>query len=170
MLRSLTSLSKVFFLTGALAFAGCSAPENKEDTVPALTGRVIDNASVFSNSEKRNLTSMLESIDRKHKAEFVIFTLKTLPETESLEEYSNKTFNTWKIGRKDTDSGLLFILVKDDRKIRIEVGRGNEGTIPDMYANKIITEKMAPKFKQEKFYDGFRDAIRMAESYIGEPH
>lgn len=169
MLRNLTSLSKAFIIVGVLGLAACSTPP-VENTVPELTGRVVDNAEVFSKNEKRNLTNLLESVDRKHKAEFVVLTINSLPETESLEEFSNKTFNTWKIGRKDTDSGLLFLLVKNDRKIRIEVGRGNEGTIPDMYAKKIIEEKMAPKFKQQKFYEGFRDAVRMAEAYVGEPH
>lgn len=169
MLRSLTSLSKVFLFVGVLAVAACT-PSKEEDTVPQLTGRVVDNASVFSKSERRSLENELTKIDKQHKAEFVVLTMKALPETETIDEFSNKVFNTWKIGRKETDSGLLFVLVKDDRKIRIEVGRGNEGTIPDMIARKILVEKMAPKFKEEKFYQGFRDAIKAAESYIGEPH
>ena len=164
MRRSLTSLSKILLVGASLFLLGCT--ETPKSNIPTLTGRVVDNAGVLSTSEKKSLSGYLADVDKETKAEIIVLTMESLPEDENLEEYTNKVFNAWRIGKRDSDSGLLFVLVTGTRKIRIEVGRGNEGNMPDMIANRIAKEQMAPRFKEGKFYLGFMDAASESVKYI----
>ena len=75
---------------------------------------------------------------------------------EDIAQYSIRVVEKWKIGREKVDDGVLVLIAKDDRKLRIEVGYGLEGAIPDLYAKRIISEVISPKFKQGDFYGGLR--------------
>lgn len=157
MLRRLTSLSKLLVcLIVPLVLVACSP---KDENFPKLTGRVVDNAQVMSQQEQRSLVYKLEQIDKEKKIEIVVLTINKLPESEYLESYANKVFNKWGIGKKETDSGVLILIVKSDRKIRIETGRGVEGAMPDMVANRIIQEKLVPRFRKDQFYVGLNEAV-----------
>ena len=92
-----------------------------------------------------------------------------LPTTkpEEIEQYSIRVAEAWKIGRKGVDDGLLLIVAKDDRRLRIEVGYGLEGAIPDSVAKRVIDERITPRFRDGDFFGGIRDGvdqlIRLAE-------
>jgi uncharacterized protein len=75
-------------------------------------------------------------------------------EPEDIAQYSIRVVDQWKIGREKSDDGILVLVAKNDRKLRIEVGRGLEGAIPDLYAKRIVSEIIGPKFKQGDFYGG----------------
>ena len=164
---SLTSLSKVLLGLLLPIFLIACTPE---EVVPTLTGRVVDNANVLNAIQRQQLNSLLENIDRTTKVEIVVLTINDLPSSENLESYANKVFNKWGIGKKETDSGLLFLVVKNTKKIRIEVGRGNEGAMPDTIADQILREVMAPKFKEGKFWEGFTEAAHASVKYLKNEH
>ncbi len=92
----------------------------------------------------------------------------TQPET--VEQYAIRVFDQWKLGRKGVDDGVLLLIAKNDRKLRIEVGRGLEGAIPDAFAKRIIEEEITPRFKQGDFHGGIAAGVdRIAKLVEGEP-
>ncbi|MDP1357511.1 TPM domain-containing protein, partial [Klebsiella pneumoniae] len=72
----------------------------------------------------------------------------------SLEDYANRLFRAWKLGRKDVNDGILLVVAKEDRKVRIEVGYGLEGTVTDLLAHRIIEEHITPAFRQGDYAEG----------------
>lgn len=169
-MRLITVVYSCLIAIGLIALAACTdnnPPVQKETSVPTLTGRVVDNANLLSSIDKRSLIDKLATIDKESKVEIVVLTVPKLENT-SIEEFSNKTFNVWKIGKKGTDSGLLIVLSLDPRKFRVEVGRGNEGAIPDMVANRIMQDEMRPYLAKKEFYSAFNAGIDALNKKIQE--
>lgn len=130
--------------------------------LPALTGRVVDRADILSPDEEANLTRKLESIERETSVQFVIATIPSL-EGEPIEDYSIRLAEQWKIGQKGLDNGAIVLVVPSERRVRIEVGYGLEGVIPDGLAGRIIRERIAPAFQQENYYQGLLAAVEGLE-------
>jgi uncharacterized protein len=105
--------------------------------IPYLTGRVNDNAQILSDSTRKSLTEILKEHEFRTTNQIVILTIPSL-EGESIEDFANKVFNEWKIGKKDKNNGILIVVVPDERRMRIEVGYGLEGTMTDLSAGRII--------------------------------
>lgn len=124
--------------------------------VPYLTGRITDNAEILSASVKKTLTERLKSHEDKTGNQIAVLTVLSL-EGESIEGYAEAVFSEWKLGQKGKDNGILLIVAPQDRRMRIEVGYGLEGTIPDSVAGSIIRNAITPKFKSGD-YDGGVDA------------
>ena len=126
--------------------------------VPELNGRVNDLGNMLSWQNEDDLTELLNRIEDSSGAQIAILTVKsTSPET--IEEYSIRVAEEWQLGRAQYDDGILILLSKDDRKVRIEVGYGLEGSITD-YDSKIIIETlMVPRFKEGDFHQGINDAV-----------
>jgi uncharacterized protein len=124
--------------------------------VPYLTGRVNDNAQILSEDTRKSLTETLKEHEVRTTNQIVILTMSSL-EGESIEDFANKVFIEWKIGQKGKDNGILIVVVPDERKMRIEVGYGLEGTMTDLSAGRIIRNIMAPRFKEEDFDGGITD-------------
>jgi uncharacterized protein len=124
--------------------------------IPYLTGRVNDNAQILSDSTRKSLTEILKEHEFRTTNQIVILTVHSL-EGESIEDYANKVFNEWKIGQKDKNNGILIVVVPDERRMRIEVGYGLEGSMPDLMAGRIIQNVMAPRFREENFDGGITD-------------
>jgi len=122
--------------------------------VPRLQGYVNDYAGMISPPAKSKIEEALIAFERSDSTQIVILTIPSL-EGENIEEFGIKVGETWKIGRKGKDNGILFIVSKQERKIRIEVGRGLEGKLTDLTAGRIIDLVIKPKFKQEDFDGGF---------------
>ena len=94
--------------------------------------------------------------------------LTTQPET--IEQYSIRVVDQWKLGRKGVDDGALLLVAKDDRAVRIEVGRGLEGVLPDAIASRIVREHIAPRFREGDFNGGIHSGVdRMIRVIDGEP-
>jgi uncharacterized protein len=120
--------------------------------IPYLTGRVNDNAQILSENTRKSLSEILKEHEDKTTNQIVFLSIHSL-EGESIEDYANEVFNDWKIGQKDKDNGILIVVVPEERKMRIEVGYGLEGDLPDVLAGRIIRNIMAPSFR-EGDYDG----------------
>ena len=133
--------------------------------VPYLTGRVNDNAGILSASTRNSLTETLKEHEARTTNQLVILTLKSL-EGENIEDYANKVFNEWKLGQKDKNNGILMIVVPDERRMRIEVGYGLEGTVTDLEAAAIISNIMAPAFREGDYDGGISEGINALISIL----
>ena len=120
--------------------------------VPYLTGRIVDNAEILKPETRRRLTEMLRQHEQKTTNQIAVLTVKTL-QGEGIEEYAVRVFEHWKLGKKGKDNGVLVVVAPQERRMRIEVGYGLEGTLPDAVAARIIRNVMTPRFKQGD-YDG----------------
>lgn len=131
---------------------------------------VNDLANVLSPEQKEILEERLVAFDDSTSNQIAIVTIPTLGEYD-IESYANKLFRSWGIGTAKHDNGILILVAVNDHKMRIEVGRGLEGAIPDVTAKDIIENDLAPNFREGNFYRGFDEAITSLEkAAAGEYH
>jgi uncharacterized protein len=122
--------------------------------VPKLQGYVNDYAEMMSPSARSKIEEELKAFEQSDSTQIVILTIPSL-EGEDIEPFSIKVAEVWKIGQQGKDNGVLFIVSKQERKIRIEVGRGLEGNLTDLMAGRIIDLVITPRFKRADFDGGF---------------
>ncbi len=146
-------------LTLVLALAGATSARASEPSVPQLKGRINDRTGVLIPSEAARLDSMLEQYQSDTGHTFVLLIIPSL-DGESIEAFSLRTAESWALGTADRDDGLLMVVALDDRKIRIEVGYGLEGAVPDGLAGDIIGRVMAPRFREGDIAGGIREGFR----------
>ncbi|GIX43567.1 MAG: hypothetical protein KatS3mg129_3300 [Leptospiraceae bacterium] len=127
--------------------------KDKEVPVPELTGRVVDLTGTLTDYQIRLLSKKLEALEKEKGSQVVVLIVPTTG-IETIEEYSIKVAEKWKIGRAGIDDGVILLIAKNDRKLRIEVGYGLEGAIPDAIAKRIIDEIIVPEFKKGNFFVG----------------
>lgn len=126
--------------------------------VPALTAHVIDTTGTLSSAQMQALETKLSAFEQTGGSQVVLLLVPTtLP--EDIASYANRVGNTWKIGRKEVGDGLIVLVAKTDRKVRIEVAKTLEGAIPDLAAKQIIDEAITPHFKQGDFAGGLDAAV-----------
>ncbi len=113
---------------------------------PALTGRVVDNAGLIDAASEVLLTQKLEDFEKKGSDQIVVATVPSLG-GQDIETYANGLFRFWKLGQAGENNGVLLLVAKDDRKMRIEVGYGLEGTLTDLHTKLIIENDMVPAFR-----------------------
>ncbi len=136
--------------------------------VPKVTGYVNDHAGMISSATELKIENFLRGFESSDSTQLVLLTIDSL-DGESLEEYSLKVAESWKLGQKDKDNGALLLIVKKDRKIRIEVGYGLEGRLTDLLTGRIIDNEIAPRFKAGDFEGGIVAGITaMAKAVRGE--
>jgi uncharacterized protein len=153
-----------------LAFLLCFASAGWADVaVPPLTGRVVDLTATLTSDQAATLEQKLKDFeDRKGSQLAVLIVPTTQPET--IEQYSLRVVEQWKLGRKKVDDGALLIVAKNDRKLRIEVGYGLEGALTDATSKRIIDEIITPKFRSGDFAGGISDGVdRILKVIDGEP-
>ena len=115
--------------------------------IPYLSGRVTDNAEILNAETRRDLTALLAEHERATTNQVAVLTVKTLA-GESIEDYANAVFRAWQLGRKDKNNGVLLVIAPQERRLRIEVGYGLEGTLTDLIAGRIIQNVITPRFKR----------------------
>lgn len=120
---------------------------------PELTGRVVDNANLLSEAQRSELTRKLEELETKTTAQFVVVTLTSLS-GRTIEEYGYQLGRHWGIGQKNTNNGVLLIVAPNERKVRVEVGYGAEGVLPDAISSLIIQRIIIPKFRANDYAGG----------------
>ncbi|WP_414709822.1 TPM domain-containing protein [Reyranella sp.] len=120
---------------------------------PPLTGRVVDQAGIIPPQTRRALDAKLADLETKSGIQLVVATVKSLDGLE-IEPYANDLFRTWKLGEKAKNNGVLLLVAPNERRVRIEVGYGLEGTLTDALSKVIITNAIAPRFKAGDFGDG----------------
>ena len=139
-------------------------------TFPVLTGRVVDQAGLLSVDDRAALTESLSALQAKTTDQLVVVTLKSLQGT-TIEDYGYQLGRRWRIGQKDKDSGVLLIVAAAERKVRIEVGYGLEGSLTDAATRLIIENSILPPFKAGDLSGGIKagtaDIIRTLGGDVG---
>jgi uncharacterized protein len=137
--------------------------------VPALTGRVVDQTGTLSEGAVARLDQKLKAFEARKGSQIAVLIVPTT-QPEAIEQFSIRVAEAWKIGRKKVDDGAILLIAKHDRKLRIEVGYGLEGALPDVTAKRIIDEIITPEFKAGDFDGGVEAGIdRMIGVIDGEP-
>src|SRR6201994_4670825 len=137
--------------------------------VPPLSGRVVDQTATLSSGDIASLTQSLKDLETRKGSQIAVLILPTT-QPETIEQYSIRVADAWKIGRRKIDDGALLVVAKDDHKLRIEVGYGLEGALTDVTARRIIDEVIVPRFRTGDFAGGIAEGIgRMIKVIDGEP-
>ena len=141
----------------ALLVALASLPLAARD-VPFLAGRVNDTASMLSPAARQRIEEKLKALEQQTGAQVAVLTIDSL-DGEALEEYSAKVATTWKLGQKGKDNGVLFLIAKNDRKMRLDVGYGLEPQLTDLQTHVILDEIVGPAFKSGDFDGGIEKGV-----------
>ena len=137
--------------------------------IPALTGRVVDETATLTAEQRRALEEKLQEFEQRKGSQIAVLIVgTTFP--EPIESYSIRVADGWKIGRKGVSDGILVVVAKSDRAMRLEIGYGLEGAIPDAMARRLVDEVFIPGFRDGNFYEGLDAGIdRMIKVVDGEP-
>jgi uncharacterized protein len=150
LLRPPTFIAAALFLACCLAHALSSSAALD---VPPLRGRVNDYAGVMNQDQARTLESQLAQFEQDTGHQVVVLTIPTL-DGEDIEGFSIRVAENWKIGKKGFDNGVILVVAIKDRKLRLEVGYGLEGVLPDAIANRIISDYIVPRFRSQDYTGG----------------
>ena len=152
----LTLRSTALWLTlavAAWALVLASGQLRADPAYPALTGRVVDKAGVLQPDALQRLDGKLKDLEDKSGIQLVVATVPSLDGGE-IEPYANGLFRVWKLGEAKQNNGVLLLVAPKERRVRIEVGYGEEGTLTDALSKVIITNAMVPRFKAGDFQGG----------------
>lgn len=164
MTASLLRAIAVIALFLALAF-----PAFADVPVPQLTGRVVDQTGTLSSADIATLSQKLRDFENRKGSQIAVLIVPTT-QPETIEQFSIRVAEAWKIGRKKVDDGAILVVAKNDRHLRIEVGYGLEGALTDVTSRRIIDEDITPKFRSGDFAAGIGAGVdRMMRVIDGEP-
>ena len=152
---SFRALRLCLILAGLLLFSPAPAPAL---TVPVLKGRVNDYANLLSPATISQLESSLRYFEQQESTQIVVLTVPSL-EGDSIEDFSMRVAEGWKIGQKNIDNGAILLIAKQEKKVRIEVGYGLEGKLTDLVSGRIIHDIIVPWFKQGNFDQGVLNGV-----------
>ena len=156
---------RLFALLSLLALLCWPQFSVAQQTVPALSGRVIDQTGTLTPSQIGSLDQTLSNFEANKGSQIVVLMVQsTAP--EAIEQYAIRVAEQWKIGRKKVDDGAILIIAKADRALRIEVGYGLEGVLTDATSKRIIDQIIVPRFKQQDFYGGITDGLNAVISVV----
>lgn len=124
--------------------------------IPELTDRVVDTAGLLGPSERADFAARFAALEQRKGSQLVLLIVPTT-EPEAIEPFAIRVFDAWRLGRAKIDDGVLLLIARDDRRARIEVGRGLEGVIPDAIANRLIDDYLVPRFKAGDYRGGIDD-------------
>jgi uncharacterized protein len=154
-----TILPILLFLASSLFNTFSNARPASALEVPALSGRIVDLARLLPADVAQSLDREMAEHEKRTGNQVAVLTIPSL-EGESLEEYSHRVATTWKLGGKGVDNGVLLLVVPGERRIRIEVGYGLEGTLTDAVSSQIIRREMVPKFRTGDVPGGISSGVR----------
>jgi uncharacterized protein len=158
MIGPLVRRAAALALAMLLGWAGGLARAQDLAPVPPLEGRVIDRTNTLDAAQRQAMEQHLANVEHELGTQIVVLIVdRTLP--EDIAAYAQRVGDQWKIGRRNVGDGLLIVVAKNDRRIRIEVAKALEGAVPDLAANQIITETIAPAFKRNDYAGGLNAAI-----------
>lgn len=140
--------------------------EGKAITAPPLSGPVIDEVSLLNAHTKTLLIQSLFQLQKETGIQLQVYIIKSL-QGEAIESVAIQLFDQWKLGDKKTDKGLLFLIAPTEKRLRIEVGQGLEGDIPDVIAKRIIADEVKPYFQQGDFNAGILQGVISIQRYLG---
>lgn len=141
--------------------------------VPPLSAHVIDQAGMLDLQQRNNLDNVLKEYEARSGSQIAIL-LITSTAPEAIEQYSIRVADTWKLGRKGVDDGVILVVAKDNpkalRRLRIEAGRGIQGTVTDAQSKRILQDVIAPYFRQNDYYGGLAAAITALITLMDQEH
>jgi len=143
----------------AMALALWLSPAAADPIFPELTGRVVDDASLLSYPEEVAITADLKALEDKSSDQLVVVTLPSL-QGYTIEDFGYQLGRHWGIGTEKWDNGVILIVAPKERKVRIEVGRGLEGTLTDALSKIIIENSTLPHFREGDFAGGIKNGVR----------
>ncbi len=137
--------------------------------VPALRGHITDQTATLTPDEMASLEQQLAEFERRKGSQLAVLMVATTA-PEDIAQFSLRVVDQWKLGRKKVDDGVLLLVAKNDRTLRIEVGYGLEGALSDVVSKRIISEVITPHFKQGDFYGGIAAGVAQIMRVVeGEP-
>ena len=156
MLRALGRLGfgAVLFLLASLAFGA----EGDPIPVPKLTAHVVDLTGTLTADEQSRIDGKLREFEAKRGSQVVVLLVPSIGH-EVIEDFSTRVTDAWQLGRKGVDDGVLFVIAKQERKIRVHTGRGVQGTLTDILAKRIVADIVSPKFRTGDFAGGIDEGV-----------
>lgn len=152
----------------ALLVIGLAGTAQGQPKFPALTGRIVDEAGLIPPQDRTELTASLEALERKASDQLVVVTLKSL-QGYSIEDFGYQLGRAWKIGQGTTNNGVLLIVAPNERKVRIEVGRGLEPQLTDAISALIVQNGILPAFRRGDFVGGIKAGVRdISDTLLGD--
>ena len=148
-------LKRNFILAAFALFSAAAFALN----VPALSGRIVDNANIISRKDEAEINACLENVENSTGAQVAVLTINSL-EGESLEDFSMKVAEKWKLGQKEKDNGALVLVALKERKVRIETGYGLEGTLTDTKCGLILRNVIIPEFRNGDYSEGILKGVK----------
>lgn len=152
-----------------LAFMLTAASAQDFVPVPPLTSRVTDMAGMLDARQRATLENVLKDYEDRTGSQIAIL-LVNKTEPEAIEQYSIRVYDTWQLGRKGVDDGVLLLVAKDNpsslRRLRIEAGRGVQGSLTDAQSKRILQDVIAPHFRQNDFYGGLVAGVSAITSLL----
>jgi uncharacterized protein len=145
-------------LTVAFAALLCMLAAAFALTFPSLTGRVVDQANIIEPTTRTAIEQKLADLEAKSGIQLVVATVTSL-EGQEIEPYANQLFRSWQLGEKAKNNGVLLLVAPNERRVRIEVGYGLEGTLTDALSKVIITNAITPRFKAGDFSGGISRGV-----------
>lgn len=156
-------------LCAVLCLLFLATPLLAETAIPALQARVTDQAGVLDAPTRQALEAKLAAFEQAKGSQIAVLIVPST-QPEAIEQYSIRVVDAWKLGRKGVDDGVLLLVAQQDRAMRIEVGRGLEGGIPDAVAKRVIAEVITPLFKRGDFAGGIDAGVTALIKLVdGEP-
>ncbi len=149
-------------LVCAVLLAPCAAVALQ---VPPLKGRVNDYAGILSPEAERRIEAALKHLEETDSTQVVVLTVPAL-DGDSIEDFSIRVAEQWKIGRKGFDNGVILVIARDDRKVRIEVGYGLEGRLTDLMSGRIIRDRIVPEFRAGRYDQGVLNGIAAIDEVV----
>ena len=153
----------------AAALPAAWAQPMPEAAIPALDAAVVDTTGTLDAATRQRLEAQARALQQRKGSQLQVLVVPST-QPESIEQYALRVFEAWRLGRGGVDDGVLLVVAKDDRAVRIETGYGLEGAIPDAVANRVIQEYLVPKFRAGDYAGGIEDATAVLAGLVeGEP-
>ena len=158
-------IKKIIVLLATIMCA-CSVAFAEVPDKPTHDLYVVDNANMLDKSTKSDILNKGKELEDNTGAQFVVVTINSL-DGQDIESYSNDLFNSWGIGSKDNNNGVLLVVAKNDHKYRLEIGSGLEGTLTDSLCYDLLSKDIKPKFKESKYNEGVSTLYSDVSETIG---
>ena len=158
----LSGLLRPALLLAALAFGSAAlqpaAAQGGLQPIPAYDSPVVDTAGLLQPDERARLVARLMDLQTRKGSQVAVLIVPTT-QPEEIEQYSIRVADAWKTGRKGVDDGAILLIAQQDRRMRIEVGRGLEGALTDLVSNRVIDETIRPAFRAGEFGAGIEAGV-----------
>lgn len=141
-----------------LALAALAASAADTIPVPKLSGRVVDLSGTLDASQQQAIAAKLAAFEQAKGSQVAVLLVPTIG-TETIEEFATRVTDEWKLGRAGVDDGVLFVVAKQERRMRIQTGRGVQGVLTDALSRRIIAERVSPRFRAGDFAGGIHDGV-----------